>query len=315
MIAQCPSRSAWQTLTLGFAALITPGADLRRLERAFRLIQTRHDVLRMNFVQIAGTWRAAIHPDPRAQVMIEEFGPQDADTRQELINQRFGSGFSAEGPPVSLHLLRFGNEGDVILLQVSHLVTDGFGSNLISKDFISALIGVPLGAEPLPYADFAKAHILRSRSELDPGEAYWSDLISPHPPIPIGLAKSGHACIDRYATQRPYEKVETLLSVKATKLVETRAKLIGCTPFILMASGFFEAIRQISGADTMDFGTMLGRSDARLENWSGQAVTNLHAVCRVGDGPGFRLARLPLTLRSGKACSISHTRRFSLSIH
>lgn len=294
MIAHSPSRSAWQTLTLGFTSLIKPGADLRRLERAFRLIQLRHDVLRMNFVQVAGTWRAAIHPDPRAVVTVEDFGPQDEEARQAIISQRFGDGFPADGPPVSLDLLRFGSEGDVILLQISHLVTDGFGLSLISKDFISALIGIPLVSEPLPYTAYAKAYILRPKSELAAGDTYWSRLISAPPPTPIGLAKTGQAAVDRYATQRPYAKAETRLTARAAQQVEARAKRIGCTPFTLMASGFFEAIRATCGAETLDFGTMLGRNDARLETWSGQAVTNLHAVCRESDGPAFAARALAL---------------------
>lgn len=294
MIAQTPCLSAWQTLTLGFAALITPSADLRRLERAFRLIQMRHDVLRLSFLQMAGKWRAAIHPEPRATPMVEEIGPRDAQGRQAEIDLRFGAGFPADGPPLSLHLLRFGSEGDVILLQISHLVTDGFGSNLIVKDFVSALIGLPLGPDPLPYEDFARAFIQRPKAELDAGRDYWSRLISASPPTPIGLARTGMATVDRYKTQRSYAKIETRLSAKATRQVEAKGKRIGCTPFSLLAAGFFEAIRSICGAETLDFGTMLGRSDARLERWSGQAVTNLHAVCRASDGPDFQSRALAL---------------------
>ena len=294
MIAQEPSRSAWQTLTLGFAALVTPAADIRRLERAFRLLQMRHDVLRMNFVPVAGHWRAVIDPAPRATVTVEELGPKDAPARQSEVDSRFGRGFAPDGPPLSLTLLRFGSEGDVILLQVSHLVTDGFGASLISKDFVSALVGMPFGAAPLPYQDFARAYILRPKAELDAGHTYWSRLISPNPPPLIGLARTGQTTVDRYAENRSYAKVTTALSSKATRQVGTTAKRIGCPPFTLMASGFYEAIRSACGADTLDFGTMLGRNDARLERWSGQAVTNLHAVCRASDGPDVASRALAL---------------------
>lgn len=288
MIAQEPSLSAWQTLTLGLAALVTPAADMRRLDRAFRQIQLRHEVLRMNFVELGGHWRAMIHPTPRATLTVEDLGPMDALARQSEIDRRFGKGFPEDGPPLSLHLLRFGSEGDVVLLQISHLVTDGFGSSLIIKDFISALVGVPFGAAALPYDAFARAFIQRPKSDLETGLKYWSGMISPSPPLPIGLAKTGQVALDRYATNRSYKKVELDLSATETRQIGTRVKSTGCTPFTLLASGFFEAIRETCGAESLDFGTMLGRSDARLEHWSGQAVTNLHAVCRASDGPDIK---------------------------
>lgn len=284
MIAQPGCPSAWKTLTIAYAARVTPGADIRRLERAFRLIQLRHDALRMNFVQVAGKWRAVLHPDARATLRVTDIGPQDAASRQAELNRRFGQGFAADAPPVSLDLLRCGPDGDLVLLQISHLVTDGFGANLIIKDLMSALIGVPFGAEPLRYDAFQAAFVTRPRAELEAGRHYWATLIKPPEPVPIGLEKTGERVTDRYANERPYRRLVSTLTESQTKTVQAQARRIGCTPFVLLSSGFFEAVHSVSGALALDFGTMLGRSDARLERWSGQAVTNLHAVCRLEDG-------------------------------
>lgn len=284
MIAQQACPSAWKTLTIADAVRVTPGADIRRLERAFRLIQLRHDALRMNFVQVAGRWRAVLHPDARAKLRVTDLGPQDAASRQAELNRRFGQGFAADAPPVSLDLLRCGPDGDVVLLQISHLVTDGFGARLIINDLMSALIGLPFGADPLPYEAFQAAFVMRPRAELDAGRDYWAKLIEPPTPIPMGLEKSGERVTDRYAIERPYRQYSTTLTGPQTKKVQAQARKIGCTPFVLLSSGFFDAVHSVCGAETLDFGTMLGRSDARLERWSGQAVTNLHAVCRLCDG-------------------------------
>lgn len=68
MVARPACRAAWIAFTISQAVRIKPAADIRRLERAFKQVQLKHEVLRTNFVQMKGVWRAVIHPEARAGV-------------------------------------------------------------------------------------------------------------------------------------------------------------------------------------------------------------------------------------------------------
>lgn len=151
---------------LPFTVLVKGNLNLNALKRAIAEIIQRHEVLRTRFqvenntpVQIID---AAI--SPTWSVVDLQNLPVDEQliTVQQLVNLEITRPFDlANGPLVQSHLWQLSQQSQVLLINMHHIVSDGWSTGILiqelSKLYQAVLTGTPnpLPELPIQYADFA----------------------------------------------------------------------------------------------------------------------------------------------------------------
>ena len=296
----------WRSLTLSWAWRISPSVDLRRLDRAFQALQMRHDVFRLAFVPTKAGWRARMHEKPRARVNVIDIGPVDDAAREHAITSRVApKRHLTNDSLVSLEVLRFGDDDDVILFQINHMLTDGYGAIIVVEDLMSLFLGLPVPGAPMGFVEYMDTCFRQSAEQIAAGWEYWRHLVlPPPPPVNIGLVAKGLDPENLPAGQRIQKMHSQTLDAAATRRSTARSNALGCTDFALVSASFYGAVRDISGAEEMNFATILGRNDSRLSRFAGCHIDLLEMVCRprAGRGVGDQARALHQQIRDG----ISH---------
>lgn len=279
-------RSVWRPLTLHWAVQVKPTVDSRRLARAFLQLQQRHDVLRLGFAETRAGWRAQLHDAVRAELRIIDCGRCDEAEQHRIVEDHIGCPRDLKNDPlVSLDLFRFEGTGDVILLEVNHLLSDGYGSVLLIEDFLSLFLGLPLGPDPLGFAKYVQTIAVQSPEQIAAGETYWRDLLlPPAAPVNIGFLSKGIDPTENHPGPRQGSVHYEFLDHSALDRINDRARTLECTAFALTVTAFWAAVRDASGAEELQVTTLLGRSDARLEHFAGCHIDMLEMIFRADGG-------------------------------
>ncbi len=185
------------------------------LERCFSEIIRRHEALRTTFVAIDGQPVQIIHP--ASEFRLAPLDQVPADFRLKPVNDNVNvlvdlSSLPATeqahaveaivtseaqrlfdisvGPLIRVVVLRLSPEDHVLLLNIHHIVSDGWSVNVLIQE-LSALYNAfgagqpsPLPALPIQYADFAYwQQQWIAEHKLDDGIKYWKDQLSGAPPL------------------------------------------------------------------------------------------------------------------------------------
>lgn len=166
------------------AGPVDPGA----LETAFRASIARQDNLRTAFVRKDGVPTRRILPDVPFAVRVEDLRGLPAGERaaaleraaHEVRHTRFDL---ARPPLLAARLVRVSDEESVVLVVVSHLVTDAWGLAVLHRElsahYEAALLGEAADLPPLPLraVDYAVATDAAYRGRLGPSA--WSPWPAP----------------------------------------------------------------------------------------------------------------------------------------
>ncbi|HMV99523.1 MAG TPA: amino acid adenylation domain-containing protein [Acidobacteriota bacterium] len=185
------------------------------LERCFSEIIRRHEALRTTFVAVDGQPVQIIHPASEFRFALLDQVP--ADFRLKPVNDNVNilvdlSNLPATehahaieaivtseaqrlfdisvGPLLRVVVLRLSPEDHVLLLNIHHIVSDGWSVNVLIQE-LSALYNAfgagqpsPLPALPIQYADFACwQQQWIAEHKLDDGIKYWKDQLTGAPPL------------------------------------------------------------------------------------------------------------------------------------
>ncbi|MDF2631397.1 MAG: putative linear pentadecapeptide gramicidin synthetase LgrB, partial [Symbiobacteriaceae bacterium] len=295
---------------------VTGLLDVPVLERSLSELTRRHESLRTTFVSQDGKPVQVIHPAAAVPVALTDLtdltGLTPADREAELqriLRREAVRPFDlAAGPLLRVLLVRLAPDAHVLLLNMHHIVTDGWSMNVLLDD-LSALYGAfadqqvsPLAPLPVQVADYA----LWQRQGLAGGEmerqlAYWKERMA------------GAPALLELPTDRPRPPVQSyrgaLLSVDLpAELAEGLAVLSrqeGATLFMTLLAGFQALLARYSGQTDVVVGApVAGRSRAEVEGLIGFFVgTLLHRTDLSGD-PTFR--ELLARVRDGALGAFAH---------
>jgi amino acid adenylation domain-containing protein/non-ribosomal peptide synthase protein (TIGR01720 family) len=269
--------------------------DLPAFESVFREIVRRHESLRTNFAERDGVPVQIIRaeagqpipvadlqslPEPDRQAELARLAEQEARRPFDLARDRL----------LRLSLVRLGPQRHVLLINVHHIVSDGWSNGNVLLREVLALYqafveGKPSPLPPLPiqYADFACwQREWLDGPRLDGQLAYWREQLA------------GMPALLHLPTDRPRPPVQTFagsvhyftINAGLAERLKALGQHAGATLFMVLLSGFAALLSRYSRQDTVAVGTALAnRRRPELEPLIGFFVNTLVLRNEFGDNP------------------------------
>jgi amino acid adenylation domain-containing protein len=237
--------------------------SLAALQGAFDLLLQRHETLRTRFVADAdGQPRQVIEPTLKLNISVVQVGREEVPALAAAhAMQTFDLG---RAPLLNVQVLRLDEQEHVLLLNIHHIVSDGWSMNVLAHDmqrlYAAQLHGVPvelpvLGAQ---YADYAH---WRVQQDMAAYAAYWAQALQGYEPgftLPV----------DRPAQPRP-SAARTLALDYPAELCAALSSLClqhGTTLFTALAAALGVVLQRYTGRHDLCLGTTVaGRDRAELE--------------------------------------------------
>jgi FkbH-like protein len=280
-----------------FNALRLRGSlDVEALARGFRQVVQRHESLRTTFQAVDGQPYQRIVPNLDVKLQMLDISTL-ADTERESAAQRLAREEGrlpfdlSNGPLVRCTLLKLAGDEHVLLLNMHHIVSDGWSMGIFFRELMAfALSGSdgesgPLQPLPLQYADFA----LWQRSwlqgkELERQVEYWRKQLGDAPDRLALPADYARPEVQAYRGGRLYFKLNKELSTG----LHTLSRREGATLFMTLLAGFDALLWRYSGQTDIVVGSpVANRSRAELEGLIGFFANNLVLRARLSGDMRF----------------------------
>lgn len=264
--------------------------DVDALRAALLALVERHEVLRSRFVVEQGETRLRIVPTLSVPL------PLLASTRAELpAHERAHADHVFrldEGPLLIAKLLRLDAAEHVLLLNVHHIVCDGWSLRILIDEWMKLYDALrqaqpsPLPTLSLQYADYA--HWQREALQadlLDRQLAYWTQQLRDAPEL-LNLPTDR----PRPPAQRFDSGSETLtIGQTLSQRVIRLGHEVGASAFMTLVSAFALLLSRQSGEKDLLIGTpLVNRNRQELEGLIGLFLGNLVLRVDLNDRPSFR---------------------------
>jgi amino acid adenylation domain-containing protein len=250
--------------------LIKGKVDTGRLENAFRMIIKRHESLRTSFELRNGQPVQVVHN--RVDFGVEYLEAQDADN--DKLMQSFVRPFDLAVPPLMrVRLVKIGENRNVLLFDMHHIISDGASVNIIIKDFTELYNGGELPDLKIQYKDYSAWHNELINSEkIKQQEAYWLDRFSGELPVlnmPLDFTRPSFQSFKG-------NKFSFTIDQKLTKGIRDLTSKTGTTLFMLLLASYNVLLSRYTGQEDIIIGTPVeGRRHADLRELIGMFVNTL----------------------------------------
>ena len=291
------------------AAFVIGGAvDADALERAFRWVIARHEVLRTRFVTIEGEPRQEIVADP-AFTLERGDATLDADAFADAAASLAAEPLPFDRAPLlraAIHHLTSGHTGLAIV--VHHVATDGASMPILVREVFRAYDEDRRGVTPawpslrVQYKDYTlwqQARLEGSAGAAD--RAYWHAAFATTPP-PIDVP----ADFPRPAMQS-FRGGAVVVPIDAALTAELRAlgRRQGATLFMTLLAALDVLLYRVSGETDVTVGTPItGRVHPDLADQVGFYVNTL--ALRTTITPEERFAALLDRVKAGVSAAFRH---------
>ncbi len=265
--------------------------NVSALESSLNEVIRRHEILRTNFVAVAGRPSQVIASERTLRLLPEESDQPAAHRRvKEEAERPFDL---SHGPLLRCVLLRLGEREHFFLLTMHHIITDGWSLDIFFRELaahyraFSRQMPSHLEEPALQYADFA----VWQREQFD-GEtleaqlAYWKERLAGAPlslPLP---ADRPRPLVQSYrgATR------SVVLSESMTARLRNLSRAEGVTLFMLLLAAFQTLLHRYTGQDDFIVGTPIAnRNRSELEGLLGLFANTLALRADLSDRPTFRV--------------------------
>ncbi|WP_163996532.1 non-ribosomal peptide synthase/polyketide synthase [Pyxidicoccus caerfyrddinensis] len=270
--------------------------DVESLRRAFEEIVRRHEVLRTTFTVKHGEPAQLIHPPARFELPVVELSAESTtESRDEALRRCQDAARQAfslsEGPLLRASLMRLGDEEHVLLLNMQHIISDGWSVGVLVRE-LATLYGAfqsgrasPLPELPVQYADYAVWQRDWLKGEvLDSQLGWWKEQLQGIAPLDLPTDFA------RPAVRRQRGGMVGVGFPQAlAESLKTLARQEGATLFMVLVAGFQVLLSRYSGQKDVTLGTPIaGRGSQELESLLGVFVNTLVLRGRMEDRPTFR---------------------------
>jgi amino acid adenylation domain-containing protein len=287
------------------AACVLLGGQLNQhaLEHSLNEIVRRHEVLRTRFEIINGQPMQVIEGAPQIHLDFSDLSnlpPQEkANESRRLAIEHASQSFNlGTGPLVHGTLLRLNKEEHVLLVNMHHIVCDGWSIGVFIKELgvlYKALSEGDCSTLPEPviqYADFATWQ--RKKPNSEDQISYWKKQLDAAPAAldlptdwlrpPARTFRGAHQTV--------------ALSKRLTNGIKLLGQQSGCTPFMVLLAAFNALLFRHTGQDDILVGTpVAGRDQREIEGLIGFFLNTLVLRADLSGDPTFRqlLARVSET--------------------
>lgn len=255
----------------------------RLLEKAWREIISRHEILRTRFLEIDGKPIQRVHSQGSFRLSeIDLTSLPDAARSEEgdrigLIEARAPFDLGS-GPLIRVVLLRYSERAAIILVTTHQIVSDGWSIGVMAREmgtiYQSLAAGAGVALEPLPiqYGDYARWQLewLRQRG-ISAETAYWTRQLSGVTPFEV--------VADRPRPLLPTTNgaiVSRVLPRELTNRVAALSAEYGVTLFATVVATLCSTLARYTGKSEIVIGTQVSdRDQVELEPMIGQFVNSL----------------------------------------
>ncbi|HEX2201827.1 MAG TPA: amino acid adenylation domain-containing protein [Longimicrobium sp.] len=292
---------------VGRAFVFAEPLDAEALERAVREVVRRHDALRTVFRAQGSTPAQVVLPRVDGVFTRVDLGALPPEARraeaERLVLEDANRPFDLErGPLIRVHLVRMGEGGDVLALQMHHIVSDGWSMGILFRELAELYEAFAAGdPSPLPELEMQYAELAQEQRERLTGAVlqehldFWRRSLAGAPallelptdrPRPAVAGQRGTA--HRFGV--PEETAAALTALARAE--RSSLYMIGLAAFQLLLSRW-------SGQDDVVVGSPIaGRTEMEAEPLIGFFVNTLVLRGDLSGDPSFRalLARTRETL-------------------
>ena len=307
--APCPLSFAQQRLWFidqlnpGTAAYNIPGGvelegrlDLEALERVINEIVRRHESLRTRIEVNDGEPAQVIDEWVPRRLEIEDLTSLPLADREEearrIAKMEAGTGFDLrKGPLLRVKVLKLEKERHVMLYTMHHIVSDGWSTGVLIREFSALYEAFSQGApSPLPelelqYADFAVWQRAQLQGEeLERQIEYWRRQLEGVPVLDLPTD------YPRPAVQSFLGAVEgAMLSTELVRRLRELGRQEKTTLYMVLLAAFQALLGRYSGQEKIVVGSpMANRNRAEVEGLIGFFVNTLALCVDLSGFPSFR---------------------------
>ena len=275
---------------------LSGAVDLDALRRSLHALVDRHESLRTTFAVVDEVTVQVIAEVVDVQLPIVDLRTSSPAHREDQVRQiaaveRATSFDLTRGPLLRATVIRLGDEGDLLLLTLHHIVSDGWSMQVFFRELAAVYDALSTGCEPeLPslavqYADFAvwQRQWLQERV-LEQQLAYWRTQLAGAPAwlsLPTDRARPA-AAILQGRTRLVRWSPERTASIRALAHQEAS------TVFLVLLAAFTTVLSRYSGQDDMVVGTpVANRVATETEPLIGFFVNTLALRTSLSGDPTF----------------------------
>jgi amino acid adenylation domain-containing protein len=266
------------------------------LERALHDVLHRHDALRACFENVDGVPVQRIRPQldwSLAQHDLRNLPPDEAQARaRALALEEARTPFKLQtGPLIRGRLLQLGQEEQVLLLTMHHIVSDGWSMGVLLREvaalYAAHALGMPpkLPELPLRYVDFASRQRERVSGELLAQQlGYWKQRLD------------GSPALLTLPTDRPRPPVQSqrgatlqyAIPAELAARLQALSRQHHCSLFMTLCAAFNVLLARYAGQDDICIGTPIAnRHQEETEGLIGLFVNTLVLRTQVDMGASF----------------------------
>ena len=267
------------------------------LNRVINEIIRRHESLRTTFATIDNKPVQIIHPKMQLPVLFTDFSnftkeQQEIESKRMLSNEARHSFNLQAGPLIRIHLVRLSREEHLALLNMHHIVSDGWSMGIFIQELIilydAFLKGQlsPLPELTLQYADYADWQREWLQGDVLDGQlTYWKnqlDGILPVLELPVDRPRpsvqtnAGANTVVDY----PRQKLDQIIAFSRHE---------GATLFMTLLATFQVLLARLCGQEDISVGTpVANRSRGEVEQIIGLFINTLVIRTKVDLSLSFR---------------------------
>src|SRR2546430_1484764 len=270
--------------------------DVTALEDSFNEIVKRHEALRTTFAASDGEPLQLIHPECRVKINITELGHLAGQERENRLHALA----SAEAvksfdlsclPLIRVSLFRLGEEEQVLIVKLHHIVADGLSIGLMMDEIDAFYRAFTEGGDPqvphlaVQYADFALWQREAVANGLYASQVeFWRRQL--HGKLPIMDLP-----VDKPRPAFQSFKGSNLFFNVPRSLVQDLSSLCageGCTFFMTILAAFQVLLHRYSGAEDILIGApVASRTPNEIEPLIGNFLNVVALRCDLSGNPTF----------------------------
>ncbi|MEM8963523.1 MAG: amino acid adenylation domain-containing protein, partial [Acidobacteriota bacterium] len=265
--------------------------DIDALTAALNIVVSRHEALRTVFRELDGTPRQVVLPElaitiPVTDITVEDEIDSDDQLRTALVTEASTPFDLEHGPLLRARVYRFAADDHVLMLNVHHIVYDGWSVGLLVREIVASLADRPAMLPPLAvqYGDVAAWQHEHLAPLVDEQVQWWREQLAGVPVLEL-------------PTDRPRPAMQTwagdslpvMLSNEATTKLESLVREEGGTLFMALLGAVSVVLARWSGQVDFAVGAPIAnRTRIEMEPLIGFFVNTLVLRADLDGEPTFR---------------------------